>query len=292
MGDDIDAIPTHVTTVVRAERVSPTFRRLTFGGGLERFASIAPDEFVYVLVPPPGRTELSVGTDFTWLGYYGIDEAERPVGAYYTVREHRPESGELDVDVFLHDEPGPASTWAATAGPGDPAALWGPRTAWEPPGDTDWWLLVADETGLPATARILRTLPSDAVARVFVEAVDEADVRALPAGPNVEVTWLGPAAHHAAGFVAERPADGDAAPWDALVDAVRATDLPEGTPYAWGGGESRALTALRKYLRKDVGLPRHRVSLVAYWRLALVGVAAEDDPEDEDVDDEFDEGDE
>ena len=133
MAEDIDAIPTHVTAVVRAEQVSPTFRRLTFGGGLERFASIAPDEFVYVLVPPPGRTELAIGTDFTWLGYYTMDEADRPVGAYYTVREFRPEAGELDVDVFLHDEPGATSGWAAIAGPGDPAALWGPRTSWARP---------------------------------------------------------------------------------------------------------------------------------------------------------------
>ena len=105
--EDIDAIPTHVTAVVRAEQVGPVFRRLTVGGaGLERFVSIAPDEFVYVFVPPPGRTELGIGTDFSWLDYYSMDEAVRPVGAYYTVRHHRPDAGEVDLDVFLHDEPG------------------------------------------------------------------------------------------------------------------------------------------------------------------------------------------
>ena len=36
-----------------------------------------------------------------------------------------------------------------------PVALWGPRTGFEPAAETDWYLLVADETGLPAVAAIL-----------------------------------------------------------------------------------------------------------------------------------------
>lgn len=53
-----------------------------------------------------------------------------------------------------------------------------------------------------------------------------------------------------------------------LADAVRAMAWPGGTPYVWGGGESRAMTAVRNYVRGDVGLPREAVSLVAYWRHA------------------------
>jgi NADPH-dependent ferric siderophore reductase len=273
MGDeDYDAIPTHVTRVVAAERIGPAFRRLTLGGGgLERFASIAPDEFVYVLLPPPGRTELTIGTDFSWTGYYVMAEADRPIGAYYTVRAHRPDAGELDVDVFLHDEPGPASGWAATAAPGDPVALWGPRTAWRPPPDVDWWLLAADETALPATARILEALPPGAVVRAFVEAADEQVAATLPAGPQVQVTWL--PRHHAHG-----PHDGR------IADAVRAAALPPGRPYAWGGGESRGMTALRKHLRREVGLAREQVSLLAYWRRPGAGPDGDTDDTD-DLDD-------
>ena len=49
------------------------------------------------------------------------------------------------------------------ARPGDPVALWGPRTAYAPPAGTDWYLLVADETGLPAVAAILESLPEGTV---------------------------------------------------------------------------------------------------------------------------------
>ena len=48
----------------------------------------------------------------------------------------------------------------------------------------------------------------------------------------------------------------------------RSMPWPGGTPYVWGGGESRAMTAVRKYVRGEIGLPREAVSLVAYWRHA------------------------
>ena len=109
----------------------------------------------------------------------------------------------------------------------------------------------------------------------MVEAADEAAVRALPTGPNTQVTWLGAADHSAPAPGAGRK------PCDSLADAVRAMPLPEGRGYAWGGGESRALTALRRHLRNEVGMAREQVSLVAYWRLALDGAPDDDLDDDE-----------
>jgi NADPH-dependent ferric siderophore reductase len=34
----------------------------------------------------------------------------------------------------------------------------------------------------------------------------------------------------------------------------------------WGGAESRCMTAVRRHVRDERRLPRHAVSLVAYWR--------------------------
>jgi NADPH-dependent ferric siderophore reductase len=166
----------------------------------------------------------------------------------------------------LHGDDGPASRWANRAAPGQPVALWGPRTAWHPPADTDWYLLVADDTGLPAVAVILESLPSDAVVRVVAEVDEEAEQPELSVGPNVEVVWC-----HRRGA--------EAGTTSLLPDAVRALDLPAGRPYVWGGGESRTMTAVRKYVRNEVGLSREQVSLVAYWRHAA---HADDEPDTDD----------
>lgn len=263
--EDTTTIPTHITSVVRVEDRGPWYRRITFAGGdlATTYASIAPDEFVYVLLPPPGRTSLTIDASFSWLDYYGMPVEEQPVGAYYTVRSFDPATTELVIDVFLHEIAGHASGWARRAAPGDPAALWGPRTTFRPPvaagdgdgvgdgdGDgVDWWLLVADESGLPALEAVLESLPAGADVHAFVELPSAATVPLVPAG----VTVL------------ER-GDAEAGTTTALHDAVRALVLPDGRPYVWGGGESRVMTSIRKYLRKEVGYPRDRVSLTAYWR--------------------------
>ena len=90
-----------------------------------------------------------------------LPDDEKPVGAYYTVRRWDPERQRLHLQFVLHDDPGPAATWAARAEVGDPVALWGPRTAFDPPPGTDRYVLCADETGLPAVAAILEWLPQN-----------------------------------------------------------------------------------------------------------------------------------
>jgi NADPH-dependent ferric siderophore reductase len=90
---------------------------------------------------------------------------------------------------------------------------------------------------------------------VFVETTGTADRVELPAGPAVEVTWI------------DR-GDEPAGTTTLLADAVRAMPWRDGAAYAWGGGESRAMTAIRKYVRRDVGLPREAVSMTGYWRHA------------------------
>jgi NADPH-dependent ferric siderophore reductase len=246
--------------VVRSEMITPRMKRVTVGGDdLGCFESKGPDQFMYFLLPPPGMDQLTVGTDFNWVSYRRMDEALRPVGAYYTVRAHRPEVNEIDFDMLLHDdhggEGGHASRWAASASSGDPVALWGPRTAYEPPDDTHHYYLFADETGLPAIACILETLSADDTASVYLEVDDSDDEIPLTSRCDAEIDWL----HRS-------KAGGDES---VLVESALAIAPPDRSGvYVFGGGESRAMTAVRKHVRKEWKLRKGQVSLVAYWRAA------------------------
>ncbi|WP_116997142.1 siderophore-interacting protein [Desertimonas flava] len=270
----LHAIRTHITSVVRVEQLTPSFRQITFGGGdLTSFQPGGLDQFIYVLAPPPGRTELTIDASFSWDDYGQMPDDERPIGAYYTLRRWRPDVAEIDMLFVLHGvadrhgEPGPTARWAAKAEPGDPVALWGPRTAYEPPADTDWLLLAGDETGLPAISVILEHLPAGTPAHVFVELGDDADRLALPESPDIHVTWL-------------IRGDAPAGTTTLLIDAVRALDLPDGKVYAWGGAESRTMTQIRKYLRRERGFERTQVCMVGYWRHASTSDADAFDTED------------
>lgn len=257
---------TFVTSVSAVVDVNPHLRRVTFQGGdlADGFAPVGPDTFLYLLLPPPGRSELTVGTDFSWEAVRDMPPEDQPVGAYYTLRAWRPETHELDVLMVLHGDTGPASAWAARARPGDPVALWGPRTSWAPPADTDSYLLVADETGLPAVAVIVETLGTDAPIHVVAEVADESARQELVTGDHIAVTWL-----HRNGA--------DAGTTTALADTVRALPAPSGSPYVWGGAESRAMTQIRRHVRDNWGLPKDRVSLVGYWRHPHNGPAEDED---------------
>lgn len=255
---DLAALRTFVAEVVRVVDVHPTLRQITVrGDDLGTYEPAGPDTFLYLLLPPPGRAELTVDAGFTWTAHQAMPEADRPVGAYYSQRAWRPAARELDLQCVLHHRSGPAGDWVARARVGDPVALWGPRTAWAPPADTAWHLLVADDTGLPAAAAVLEHLPHEAVVRVVAEVDGPTTRPRLPVRPgaDVEVVWC-----HRAG----RPPGTTTL----LVDAVADLAWPAGTPYAWGGAESRAMAAVRRHLRVGRGLARERVSLLAYWRHA------------------------
>ncbi len=250
---DLSHVKTFITSVQGVAQVTPRVKRITFAGGdLADYRCISPDQFLYLLLPPPGRTALTIDQQFTWDGYRDMPEAERPVGAYYTVREHREAEGELDIDVVLHQPTGHASGWAMHAKPGDPVALWGPRKAYEPPAETDWQLLIGDETGLPAIASILRSAPEGASVTALIEVAEASEEQPLPTAANAQVHWL-----HRDGAEAGRTS--------LLLDALEALELPPGNGYAWGGGELLAINQARRLLRTR-GLGREATSLVGYWR--------------------------
>src|SRR4051812_44563019 len=251
------AVGTVVTAVVAGGDGPPPLRVITCGGGdLATFSPLGADTFLFVLLPPPGRSALTVDAGFSWEAWGRMAEDERPVGAYYTLRAWRPDVGEVDMLFVLHEPSGPASAWAARAQPGDPVALWGPREAFAPPADARRFVLVADETGLPAVAAILDSLDASARVDVLAECDDPAEHQPPPDHPGTTVHWV-PRAGRPAGTAPEL-----------LLDEVRRLDLDPAGGYIWGGGESRVMTAVRKHVRGHLGWPRERVSLVAYWRHA------------------------
>lgn len=158
------------------------------------------------------------------------------MGAYYTVVERRCELGEWDIDVLLHADPGPASAWASRARVGSPAALWGPRTAWDPPEDVDRWILVADETGVPALVRILGHLDGTGQRIIaLVETDDPGALPALPAAPGADVQAV------------ERSGDSGRE-----LSALAAKGATAGRPYVWAGTEAGVVAGLREALARSV----------------------------------------
>ena len=136
----------------------------------------------------------------------------------FTVRAHRPEAAEIDVDFFLHGDNGRASAWAARARPGDTVGFAGPRLHWVPAEDADWTVLAADETGLPALLAILETLPPGTARSRSPRSTTTASART--SSPTPTSSWSGFRA--AAARRARRPCSAGAAAALELPDGARA----------------------------------------------------------------------
>ncbi|MFI6701719.1 siderophore-interacting protein [Streptomyces sp. NPDC050509] len=250
--------------VLRAERITPAMARIVLGGaGLARMASAGRDQRVKLFLPHPGQSEPVMPEKeagaVDWYGAWrALDPAVRGIMRTYTVRELRRDPDELVIDFALHaesdDASGPASRWAGSAAPGDRIRVLAPVEEenagydFRPPDGTDWILLTADESALPAVAGILGTLAPGTPARVWIEVHDPADRQELPTKADADITWLVKNASPAA------------------PDAIRAAALPEGTPYAWVAGESATVKAVRRHLVADRGFDRRAVKFSGYWR--------------------------
>jgi NADPH-dependent ferric siderophore reductase len=202
-----------------------------------------PGEIITLLFVPPGEPIVLPGR-----GWRFPADATPQEWRNYTVRRHRPEVGEIDVDVVLHEPPGPAARWAAEVPLGAAVGYAGPRVDFAPRDGVDWLLLCGDETALPAIAAILEAPDVPPRVLAVVEVADAAEQLPLDGA----VHWV-----HRDGA--------PAATTSHLADALRAVPLPAGAGQAWGAAESRIARDLRTVLREERGMPRSHAHARGYW---------------------------
>ncbi|WP_023589534.1 siderophore-interacting protein [Streptomyces thermolilacinus] len=242
----------HEARVVRAERIAPHMVRIVLGGdGLDAFATSGlTDHYVKILFAPEGVT-YPEPFDLERIREE-LPRDQWPAQRTYTVRAWNPVQRELTIDFVVHGDEGLAGPWAARARVGETVRFLGPGGGYAPDPAADWHLLVGDESALPAIAAALEGLPEGAVAHAFIEVDGEDDELKIAAPAGAEVRWL-PRRGRPVG--------------QALVEAVRGLDFPEGTVHAFVHGEAGAVRELRRHLRTERGIPLERLSISGYWRL-------------------------
>ncbi len=239
-----------VATLCARRTLTPRMIRVTLA--CEAFGSDwpieQPGEIITLLFLPPG--ERVVLPEVGWR--FPADAPEQD-WRNYTVRRHDAGSGEIEVDVLLHQPRGPACTWAAQAPLGVAVGYAGPRVDYRPRDDARWLLLCGDETALPAIAAILESPPQAAERlHAVIEVTDPAEEQPISLPPGARVDWV-------------HRGDAPAATTAHLADTLRELELPSGPGQAWGAAESSVARDLRNVLREERGMPRKHVSAKGYW---------------------------
>jgi NADPH-dependent ferric siderophore reductase len=230
--------------VKQVTRLAPHMVRVTLtGDDLKGFVSASPDDHVKVFLPVEGGA-----INHPTMGPEGpvYPEGVTPSPARdYTPRRYDAASNELDLDFVLHGE-GPASTWAESVKVGDKIGVGGPRGSMVIPDDYDHYVLVGDETALPAIGRWLEEMPSTTPVTVFVEIASLEGKQSL----RRDVRW----------FVrGESPS---------MDEALATLSIPAGDTFWWVAVESMRARALRSLLVEKRGIDKDWVKATGYWQAA------------------------
>ncbi|MBW8762776.1 MAG: siderophore-interacting protein [Microbacterium sp.] len=262
-------------TVLRTERLSAHWLRVTLGGGeVERFRPMGYDQWFRLFLPIGGdagleRVPAKANSMFGYLKFLRIPDGERPVMRNYTVRAYRPATGdagaEIDVDFVLHGSAadgtaGPASRWAETCSPGEHVLIIDEGLTFNPQRGTDRVVLVGDETALPAIAGICASLPATAVGTAIIEVPSDDDALAFPHPDGVDVTWI------------TRPHD--TAPGVLALAALATNALPDAPFHAYAAGEQSLASGVRKHLVGERGVDKNAVSFCGYWKIGAASPAS------------------
>lgn len=243
-------------TVLSTRRTSAQMIRITVGGdALEGFTSAGFDDHVKLFFPDPATGELvmpQAGPDgLIW------PEGPRPVSRDYTPLGYDAQARTLELAFALH-EAGPATRWAEQARPGDVLGVGGPRGSFVLPMTFDGYVLIGDDTALPAIERRLAELPADAPVLVLAD-VDGPDSQVeLPVRPGVDLQWL-----HRDGAPAS-----DAG---RFLDALAHAAWPAGDVHVWIAAESSVAKTLRGHLVDSRGHNPKWIKAAGYWRAGSAG---------------------
>lgn len=229
--------------VLRVVDITPRMRRITLGGPeLAGFISLGSDDHIKLLFPQNAAEQAALDSpDFNLRG-----DGPQPAMRDYTPRRYDLDIGELDIDFVLHGD-GPASTWAEQARVGQHLHIGGPRGSMIVPDIFDSYLLIGDETAIPAIARRLDELPAGRKVLAVIEIANAAEQQPLASAAEVEVIWV-------------------VRGQDDLLETVQNLTLPGGSLYSFVATETKLSRQLRRVLLDTHQVNEAFLKAVGYWQ--------------------------
>lgn len=244
--------------VARVQDITPRMRRITLvGEQLEGFISAAPDDHVKLLFATNEAERQAIETFGSAREGAGQEspgqespgrESPKPTMRDYTPRRYDAEKGELDIDFVLHGD-GPAATWASQTQPGDYLHIAGPRGSLIVPDMFERYLLIGDESALPAIARRLEELPAGRQVQAIIEVEDDTERQTLETQTQLDCRWV----RRSAG--------------ESLLEAAQQVELPAGKLYVWIACETKRSRQIRAHFINERGIDEAQIKAAGYWRI-------------------------
>ena len=227
--------------VLETRRLTPHMQRIVFASpDLADFESAGPDDHIRLLVPDAASPEGVASRD-------------------YTPRAFDPSTGQLTIDFALHVA-GPATAWALAAKPGDRVQVGGPRGSQVVTDDFDSYLLIGDETALPAIGRRIEALRPGVPVWSLVVTEHADDHQAFATRADWHGLWV----------------DRQSTPGDdvqRILAALSSWQAPAGDGYVWIAAEAQVARALRQHMLEVRHHPMAWLKAAGYWVSGSAGAS-------------------
>ncbi|MFD1631252.1 siderophore-interacting protein [Pseudopedobacter beijingensis] len=239
--------------VDRKEYITPHYIRVYLKGEeVKIFQNTTVGVNNKILVPPKGLNKVYFPEfDYESMQWKPQPEALKPAVRTYTHRGINLEDNEMWIDFVAHGEEGPASAWAINAKKGDVLGLMMHDGQTELYTKADWYLLVADATGIPVIASILEDLPAEAKGVCILEVFGKEDEQKLDTKADIRFIWL----HN------QHPQE-----TSNLPSYVKQQNLPETSKFGYVAAEFNSVKEIRTYLRKTKNWKREELNAYSYWK--------------------------
>ncbi|WP_029870637.1 siderophore-interacting protein [Rhizobium leguminosarum] len=209
--------------------ITPSMRRVVLAGDdLADFISLGADDHIKIFIPTADGGEER--RDYTPRRY---DNAER----------------RLTIDFALH-EAGPVTKWAIDANPGDRLEIGGPRGSAVVSKTVKRWLLIGDETALPAIGRRIEESGAGTVVTTIAAVTGPSEEQTFETSAELHVRW------------AHRPLS-QATDAAALLKLLSTVDIQPET-FIWVAAEASVTRDIRAYLLER-GCPLGWIKASGYW---------------------------
>lgn len=217
-------------TVTDKSYLTPNMIRIRVeGDALDGFNSPSPDDNIKMVIP---------------------DQSGELCMRSYTPRYYDAEQKALVIDFAVH-EAGPATHWALSVQTGDEAIIAGPRGSKVVTGEIDNWLLIGDETALPAMLRRVEEAGATDRYTMLASIPGNADQQTISTPAIYTPHWL--------------PRNGrDPADASVFLERLADMDIPERT-FIWLAAEGSVTRQVRTYLNQERGVPLRWIKATGYW---------------------------
>ena len=178
----------------------------------------------------------------------------KPVSRTYTLRNIDAANNQVVIDIANHGLNGPGSRWANEARIGDRIGVSMKSKKKDLAPKTDFILLAADLTGLPAISTIIESLSANTKGIVCVEVPTENDIHTIETKANLEFKWI------------INPEVGNGTALHTLVKKQNLPKRKEGKRFAYIAGESKSVKEIKSFFKDDLEWKKDEFYCTSHWK--------------------------